>query len=845
MNTTLQIQGPCKDDVAGAEAGLSPAIPLKGVQPHFMLIPSMACPATCSYCFGPHRGPIMSVETMGATLDFMGRTVGETGQRQVRVTFHGGEPLMAGHALWRQALDGLTARFGQQQCRVALQSNLWLLDDEFCRLFCEHKVDVGTSLDGPEEITDDQRGRGYFGRTMSGVRRAQAHGIKVGCIATFTPTSMERWREVFDFFLRERLGFSIHAAVPPLDHRGSPFALKPVQYATLLRQMLDYYVEHRHDLSVSSLDQMCRCVGCGDGKVCTFRDCLGMFVAIDPNGDLYPCQRFCGQPQYRFGTLWERPSLANILASPIAQRMAARQQQVHQACDGCAHVDYCRGGCPYNAWAGDNGDRIRDPYCEAYREVLDYIQQRVVQEMASEENINAIADRAWDRAGHPLLRKGPLIELVREGPHPSQVARTAKRIVAAVELAKGPDLTTVAARLVQIGICRTRQSAEASLQGLWCQLYPANVRLNKLYVHVTFNCQLHCTHCYACAGEVQLPRSSRGKKARTLTPAVSVEMPVAAVEKLIHEAMECGFRHVVITGGEPLVHSQRNAMLDMLAEARTWAAPMNLVLRTNFALPLDEAKLLRIALAFNQVVASVDGDQESHDARRGRGTHAATVHNLEAYVSTVRNWQPAMGRPAELSLACAMRAADIRGEPGLAVRELARGLGIRRAPFRPLLPLGRAQDSDEPLTSEALRAHSHPMELIEDDFHPVASCGLGQNLYVEPSGESFPCYAYHQPHSLLGNVVDSGLPAILESERFHELSQHTADTNPKCRVCGLRYLCGGACRAWGGEACQHDVDAPPPECVGLRARARDLLATAADYLKIETPPEGDTPCLHH
>jgi len=58
-----------------------------------MLVPSLACPAECSYCFGPHRGPVMSAETMEATLDFLARIVAETGQRKVKVTFHGGEPL--------------------------------------------------------------------------------------------------------------------------------------------------------------------------------------------------------------------------------------------------------------------------------------------------------------------------------------------------------------------------------------------------------------------------------------------------------------------------------------------------------------------------------------------------------------------------------------------------------------------------------------------------------------------------------------------------------------------------------------------------------------------------------
>jgi uncharacterized protein len=126
------------------------------------------------------------------------------------------------------------------------------------------------------------------------------------------------------------------------------------------------------------------------------------------------------------------------------------------------------------------------------------------------------------------------------------------------------------------------------------------------------------------------------------------------------------------------------------------------------------------------------------------------------------------------------------------------------------------------------------MELIEDGFHPVSSCGLGQNLYVEPSGESFPCYAYHRRHSLLGNVLNgpAALGDVLASSAFRNLSSHTVDTNPKCQACEVRYLCGGACRAWGGSGAQHDLDAPPPECDGLLRRGLNLWATATKYLAV-------------
>jgi len=355
----------------------------------------------------------MTPETMVAALDFVASLVTETGQQSVKVTFHGGEPLMAGHAILRQALKGLESRFGRGGYEVGLQSNLWLLDDEFCELFAEHGVEIGTSLDGPEETTDAQRGDGYFARTMRGVALARKHGLKAGCIATFTPSSVCCWQDVLDFFRAERLVLFIHAAVPLMGSNDASYSLSSMQYANLLRNALGYYIEHRNEMVVSSLDQMCQCVAFAEGKVCAFRDCLGMFLAIGPGGDIYPCQRFCGMPAYRLGNLTDNPSLNDLLSSRMARRMSEREDRVNEECGGCDHIDYCRGGCPYNALSGGGSARVKDPYCEAYRAIFTDIRKRLVQEMNSQENVKAIASLQHPAERHPLLVKGPLSELLR------------------------------------------------------------------------------------------------------------------------------------------------------------------------------------------------------------------------------------------------------------------------------------------------------------------------------------------------------------------------------------------------------------------------------------------------
>ena len=152
--------------------------------------------------------------------------------------------------------------------------------------------------------------------------------------------------------------------------------------------------------------------------------------------------------------------------------------------------------------------------------------------------------------------------------------------------------------------------------------------------------------------------------------------------------------------------------------------------------------------------------------------------------------------------------------------------------FRPLLPLGNALNAEEPLVIEPFKGYVSPMDLVEGGFTPVASCGMGQNLYVEPTGASFPCYAYHKPHSFLGNVIELGLTNVIENEKFASLKRHNVDTNALCRNCDYRYLCGGACRAWSGEKTQYDFDAAPVFCEPLKNRAEELRCFALEYLNL-------------
>lgn len=347
---------------------------------HVMLIPTLGCPSKCRYCWSSDvNSPKMSMDTVRDVVEWLQ----DIRDHQVTFTFHGGEPLLAGADFYREALPVLSEGLSFLDPAFAIQTNLWLMTPEIAEVLAEYNVPVGSSIDGPKEINDLQRGDGYFDKTLKGYAIAREHGLDVRFICTFTSESVERKEEIFRFFLENGLTLKLHPALPSL--RGSEpekYALAPEKFGELLHYLLEMSLEHFGEIEIMNVNDLCRCVFTRHGNVCTFADCMGTTFAIGPDGSIYPCYRFVGMPEWVMGNVRDKPTVDELMASVPGKKMLAFRDYVDENCAGCAHIKYCRGGCPYNAIAPAGGEICGvDPHCPAYKRIFDEINDRLNAEM--------------------------------------------------------------------------------------------------------------------------------------------------------------------------------------------------------------------------------------------------------------------------------------------------------------------------------------------------------------------------------------------------------------------------------------------------------------------------------
>ena len=336
------------------------------------------CNLRCEYCFaqtGDFGGErcIMPPEIGRKAIDFL---IEKSANREnIELDFFGGEPLMA----WDTVVETVKyARSIEKQhgkhFRFTITTNGVLLDDEKIDFINREMVNVVLSLDGRRETTDRIR-RTLNGKSAYDVivpkfqKLVQQRGDKDYYVrATFTKYNLDFTNDVLH--MRDDLGFEQLSAEPVVTDEKEPFAITETDLPTIfseydkLCEIMANRTQNKFNFFhfMVDLDQgpcaIKRLRGCG---------CGNDYVAVDPNGNIFPCHQFVGIDKWKMGNL-----LDGTFNDDIKSYFAKTHLYSKQGCRDCWAKFYCSGGCAaanYNM----NGN-LEDPYemgCELQKKRLE------------------------------------------------------------------------------------------------------------------------------------------------------------------------------------------------------------------------------------------------------------------------------------------------------------------------------------------------------------------------------------------------------------------------------------------------------------------------------------------
>lgn len=339
---------------------------------------SHLCNLRCEYCFadgGTYNGAAenMSLDVALKAIDMI---VSKSANRHnLEVDFFGGEPLLNFDVVKKTVEYARSIeKAHNKNFRFTITTNAMLLNDEIIDFFNKEMYNVVVSIDGRRSVHDCVRktasGKGSFDTAIkNALRFKQLRKGQYYIRGTYTALNKDFSKDVL--FLND-LGFdqlSIEPVVLPENHR---LAIKKEDIEQLKAEydkLAEAYVERRKGekwfnffhFMLDIYNGPCeskRLVGCGAGND---------YVAVAPNGNIYPCHQFDGEKDYVIGNV-----LDGTFNTEIPKFFAENNLLKKDKCRNCWAKYYCSGGCAANAIKYGGG--INKPYelsCELMRKRIE------------------------------------------------------------------------------------------------------------------------------------------------------------------------------------------------------------------------------------------------------------------------------------------------------------------------------------------------------------------------------------------------------------------------------------------------------------------------------------------
>jgi len=334
------------------------------------------CNLRCKYCFastgdfGTGR-KLMDAETGKKAIDFV---IKESGNRKhLEVDFFGGEPLMNFEAV-KEILEYAKERAKEtgKVFKFTITTNALLLNDENIAYINDNMQNVVLSIDGREATNDRMRcrvdGTGSYKSILPKIMKVAESRNQDNYYVrgTYTRKNLDFSEDVLHL---ADLGFKQVSVEPVVAGKDSGYDIREEDLQKLYDEYEKLAVEYQKrwntdrwfnffhfmlDLSQGPCVAK-RLGGCGAGHE---------YMAVTPEGDIYPCHQFVGMEEFKLGNVNEGQEFNREIQSVFKNTNVYTKED----CKKCWAKFYCSGGCGANAIQFNND--LKKPYkigCELER----------------------------------------------------------------------------------------------------------------------------------------------------------------------------------------------------------------------------------------------------------------------------------------------------------------------------------------------------------------------------------------------------------------------------------------------------------------------------------------------
>lgn len=351
------------------------------------------CNLNCVYCQAQdHQAEIkgkMSSEVARRAIDIALQSPSQT----LSFEFQGGEPLL-NFSVIKEMVEYSEAHKQDKRIEYTLVSNLSLMTDEIAEFLIKNRVNICTSLDGPQFVHSKNRislGKAdSYSMMKTGMLKVFDKGFLPGAIQTTTRYSLPYAKEIVREYLKHGMAGIFLRPLTPLGFAKTDW--EEIGYTA--KEFLDFYKEAFYEIikinkegyrfteqhAVFFLRKIL--AGISDNYMELRSPCGAGFgqLAYYYNGDIYTCDEArmvaeAGNQAFKLGNVFTsnyRDLVTNNVCKSVCS--ASILESIPGCCD-CAYHPYC-GVCPvinYALYGNLFTNKSNEYRCQVYGGILDFL----------------------------------------------------------------------------------------------------------------------------------------------------------------------------------------------------------------------------------------------------------------------------------------------------------------------------------------------------------------------------------------------------------------------------------------------------------------------------------------
>ncbi len=358
-----------------------------------MLKPASSnCNMRCKYCFYFDETENREVKSYGfisnETTETLIKKALEFSVGHCSFMFQGGEPTLVGIDYYRNFVK-LVDKHNTKKLHIsyAIQTNGYLIDDEFAKFFQENGFLVGVSLDGTKELNDlnriDVAGKSTYNKVIRAINSLEKHKVEFNILSVVTKQSCRNIEKTYNFLKKNRLYWHQYIACldPMQDDRGtSPHSLTTKDYSNFLKKLFDIWyldIKKGETISIRFFDDILLCLVQGRANSCGMQGMCTYHYVMEAGGEMYPCD-FYMIDNYKIGNI-NQVDFAEIDENRKKLNFIERSTVHPDECKECKWYFLCKSGCMRDRENFKTGELEKTYLCEAYKEFYDYTYDRFVE----------------------------------------------------------------------------------------------------------------------------------------------------------------------------------------------------------------------------------------------------------------------------------------------------------------------------------------------------------------------------------------------------------------------------------------------------------------------------------